>query len=312
MHLTDAEYLQILQIRPRHARRMKRAMRNVRRFLGIARAIEVTMVHEAEKIVLASRGGAARASGDGADAAIVPPSTIRTLASFEPHGRMDDQLRALRNPAQNAPLFLTADFSSMDRAALNVERLAEEALANQGRMVLVPRENQVAFAHTHLGVKLLPLPALPLRTGGSSGGGEATAHDDDDEGGSGSSGGPPRGTLPAGWHPMTHYHTGDLRPLTPTHSPYIGNVRERTEAEFSTPAGSWLVSKEHVKLAAHDGQHDQWRQNGSPSSASSSASSPSSRESSVVPATPDDQLLPAVVAATRLGGAFAPVRMMMP
>jgi hypothetical protein len=38
--------------------------------------------------------------------------------------------------------------------------------------------------------------------------------------------------LPKDWNPATHYHQGDMRPLTPTY---------RDEKEYRTPAGGWIV-----------------------------------------------------------------------
>jgi hypothetical protein len=128
---------------------------------------------------------------------------------------MDEQYRSLRNPVQNAPLFVIPDFSSMARAATTVGRLADQVLQEADTTVLVPKDQQEAFAREHLGVRLPP-------------------HMDG---------------LPCGWHPDTHYHQDDLRPLTPTHSPYIGDARERTRLERSTPAGSWIVPQSSIVSA---------------------------------------------------------------
>ena len=40
--------------------------------------------------------------------------------------------------------------------------------------------------------------------------------------------------IPKDWNPATHYHYGDMRPLTPTYP-------ERDESEYKTPAGGWIV-----------------------------------------------------------------------
>ena len=189
--VSDAEFIQLQQVRPRHAKAMHTLMKRIQSAALKAQRLQRRMDYEASQILVV-RGPVINK----------PPIKV---ASFEPFGTLAEQYTVLKAKEYPNPSELVPDFSSIVRTAERVIAIADSALVNKDSTIIVPKAKQTDFARRKYKITI------------------------------------PEAVLEAGWHPATHYHSGDFRPVTPTYSPREDfHTRER-KAHF-TPAGSWILS----------------------------------------------------------------------
>jgi hypothetical protein len=240
--MPDSPFVQLKQIRKKHAQQMKKIAATMKRAAEEAIELDETMKRQAIAIT----------------------RDHSSLASFTPLGPIS---------AQGDEPHPTPDFKDVRDLAHQVLGMVQ--VAETGTIIVVPRAEQAEYARTKYGVQILPAdwnpathyhcedlrpltpPVLPRRKLSEyetpEGGWIIEQEEEDYMSDTGETaiivpkeqqpafarkryGIKDLSVVPPKWNPLTHYRDGDFRPITPTH-----DAGEEGETKYETEDGSWVV-----------------------------------------------------------------------